>query len=81
MKLEPLPELAPGQPAHGHVVLTLHVLRETDKALQVTRDKWGDGPKSWVPKSAVRRVNPNNFGGEERIHLSVWCYTRVREQL
>jgi hypothetical protein len=80
VKLEPLIEVPPGTPASARVKLDLYVLRETEKALLVTRDRY-DGPKAWVPKSGVFRHDPNKFGGLERISLNVWLFIRVRDQL
>ncbi len=76
-----LPTVAAGTPPYAKVRVMLSVLRETENALQVTRDRWADGPTAWLPKSAAFRHNPNNFGGDERIDVKVWAYARLRDNL
>jgi hypothetical protein len=76
-----LPTVHPGTPAYMGVRVTLCVLRETDKALQVTLDALTDGPRAWLPKSAVHRLQPNTWSGPELMTVKVWAFARLKSNL
>lgn len=82
MNLPPLIEVPKGTPPFAVVVIALDVVRETDKAVQVTRDRWSfDARTAWLPKSKVVRMSPLKGETQERFRIPVWMWSRVREQL
>lgn len=79
--IAPLPIVPPGTPPYAWVTVPLHVVRETERALLVTRQQWVTNETAWLPKDRVDRMPPAKDSTHERIRLPVWLWARVRLQL